>query len=119
MRINQKIALVASLLAAAPAMALAQGLQVGAPQFAGTAPNNGLYGVVVTLINVALTLAGLVAAVYLILGGIRYITSQGDEDQAETAKNTILYAVIGLIVIGLSAAIVNFVISAVVGRANL
>ena len=101
-----------------PVVALAQGgggLAVPAPQFAGTANPTNLYGSITTIINVLLTLAALVAAIYLILGGVRYITSRGDEDAAGEAKNTILYAVIGLIVIGLSAAIVNFVLSAVVG----
>jgi len=51
--------------------------------------------------------------VFLLIGGIRYIFSQGDEDQAAQAKNTILYAIIGLIVIGLAAVVVNFIVAAV------
>jgi len=57
-----------------------------------------------------------IAAVMLVIGGVRYIISQGDEGQTEKAKNTILYALIGLIVIGLSAVIVNFVLGSVSGR---
>ena len=59
-----------------------------------------------------LVLAALAAAIFLIIGGARYIGSQGDEDAAAEAKNTILYAIIGLIVIGLAAVIVNFFVSA-------
>jgi TRAP-type C4-dicarboxylate transport system permease small subunit len=91
-------------------MALAQ--FSGSPTFAGTASGN-LLDAVVTIVNIFLLLAGLVAAIFLIIGGVRYITSQGDEDAAGKAKQTVLYAVIGLIVIGLSAAIVNFVIGAI------
>ncbi len=66
-----------------------------------------------TIINAFLVLIGIVAAIYLVLGGLRYIRSEGDEGEAEKAKNTILSAVIGIIVIGLSALIVNFAIDIV------
>lgn len=63
-----------------------------------------------SIINVALTFVGLIALGFLIYGGFQYITAAGDEGKAESAKKTILYAIIGLIVIGLAAAVVNFVI---------
>ena len=47
----------------------------------------------------------------LIIGGIRYVISQGDAKQIESAKNTILYAVIGIIVALLAYAIVTFVVN--------
>ncbi len=71
-----------------------------------------------TIVNALLVLVGIVAAIYLVIGGVRYITSEGDENQAAQAKHTILFAVIGLIVIGLSAMIVNFVIEDVLGNTN-
>ncbi|MEX2055201.1 MAG: pilin [Candidatus Andersenbacteria bacterium] len=67
------------------------------------------------MINVFLGLVSLIAAAAVIYGGVKYIISAGNEKEAEAAKKVILYAVIGLIVIGLSALIVNFVISAVKG----
>lgn len=85
---------------------------VAPPAFPGTA-QGGLVGAIYTIITIFLILAGLAAAIYLILGGIRYITSRGDEKAAESAKNTITFAVIGLIVIGLATAIVRFVIGAI------
>src|SRR5689334_19684531 len=92
-----------------PQLALAQtGLTPTSP-FQGTAAG-GLIQSVRTIVNVLLVLAALIAAIFILYGGVRYITSRGDEDEAAAAKNTILYAVLGLIVIGLSAAIVNFVI---------
>lgn len=63
-----------------------------------------------TIVNALLVLVGIVAAIYLVLGGVRYVMSQGNEGEAEKAKLTMLYAIIGIILIGLSAAIVNFVI---------
>ena len=65
------------------------------------------------LINISLILASVIALAVLILGGLRYILAQGDESKLESAKKTILYAIIGLIVIGLAAVIVNFVFVAI------
>ena len=94
-----------------PSVVLAQGLvPVQPPQ--GTSQAN-LIDAVRFILNGLLILAALAAMVFLILGGVRYIFSQGDEDQAAQAKNTILYAIIGLIVIGLAAAIVNFIVGAI------
>lgn len=61
------------------------------------------------IITWILGLAGGIAVLFLILGGLQYITSSGNKDRAEKAKQTILYAVIGLIVIALSFVIVAFV----------
>ncbi|MGH9856882.1 MAG: hypothetical protein ACRD4B_03460 [Acidobacteriota bacterium] len=93
-----------------PSMVLAQGLQP-APIPAGT-QGGPLVQSVINIINAFLVLASIVALIYLLIGGVQYITSQGDEDKAGTAKQTILYAIIGLIVIGLAAAVVNFAIDA-------
>lgn len=90
---------------------LAQGLS-GIQPFAGTAQSN-LPTAVTNVVNVLLILAGLVAGIYLIIGGVQYITSGSDTAGQDKAKNRILYAVIGLIVIGIAAAIVNFVVGAI------
>lgn len=56
-----------------------------------------------------LLFAAAVAVLFLILGGLQYVTSAGNKDRIEKAKQTILYAVIGLIVIALSYVIVTFI----------
>ena len=61
-----------------------------------------------TVINWILVIAGSLAAVMLIYGGIKYIFSSGDEKRTESAKKTILYAVIGVLVITASYFIVSF-----------
>lgn len=66
-------------------------------------------GVLSMVIFWILGLSGGVAVLFLILGGLQYVTSSGNKDKAEQAKQTILYAVIGLIVIALSFVIVSFV----------
>lgn len=54
---------------------------------------------------------GAVAVLMIIIGGIRYTTSNGDQAQITGAKNTIIYAVVGLVVAVLSYGIVHFVIA--------
>ena len=63
------------------------------------------------IINIILFILGAVAVIMIIIGGFRYVTSGGDSGAVSSAKNTILYAVIGLVVAILAYAIVNFVIT--------
>lgn len=63
--------------------------------------------------NVLIFLTGAVAMIMVIIGGLRYVLSQGNPGAVEGAKNTILYAVIGLIIAIMSYAIVNFVLDQV------
>lgn len=71
----------------------------------------GLLGVVKNIINIIIGVVGVVAVVMMIVGGISFITSQGDAAKVTKARNTILYGVVGLIVALLAFAIVNFVLS--------
>lgn len=68
-----------------------------------------------TVVNVLIFLIGAIAVIMIIIGGIRYVTSNGDAGSTKSAKDTILYAVIGIIVAILAYAIVNFVIDAFSG----
>lgn len=70
----------------------------------------GSDGIVRKVINLLMTLAGVIAVIVIIIGGIRYTTSGGDAGNTKSAKNTILYAIIGLVVAIMSFAIVNFVL---------
>jgi len=64
-------------------------------------------------INLMLFIVGILAIVMLIWGGIRYVISGGNQEKVKDAKNTILYAIIGLVVAILGYAVVNWVISVV------
>ena len=64
-----------------------------------------------TIVNVLLFIIGAISVIMIIIGGIMYTTSAGDSGQITKAKNTIMYAVIGLVIAFLAFAIVNFVIS--------
>lgn len=60
------------------------------------------------IINFLLMLAAIISVIVIIVGGFRYSTSGGDANQVTAAKNTILYAVIGLVVSLFAWSIVNF-----------
>ena len=61
----------------------------------------------ITAINFLLVVAGALSVIFLIVGGIRYIISSGSPDAIDRAKKTVLYAVVGIIVVLLSYTIVN------------
>lgn len=71
----------------------------------------GETGVFRQITNVILYIVGIIAVIMLIIGGIKYVVSGGDSKKVTDAKNTVLYAIIGLIICFFSFAIVNFVIS--------
>lgn len=77
----------------------------------GNASNNNLGRLIKNIVNILLYALGAVAVVMIVIGGIKYTTSNGDSSAVTSAKNTILYAVIGLVVALLAYAIVNFVIT--------
>lgn len=67
------------------------------------------------IINIILTIMGGVAVIVIIVGGIRYVTSAGDASAVTAAKNTILFAVVGLVLAIMAGVIVNFVLSRITG----
>lgn len=69
--------------------------------------------------NILLYLIGTVALVVLIWGGLQYITSGGDEKKIEKAKNTLTYAIIGLIVAIVAYVVVKFILGEVFGAPNM
>ena len=66
-----------------------------------------------TVVNILLFIIGAICVVMLIWGGIRYTTSAGNAASVTAAKNTIMYAIIGLIIAFLAFAIVNWVLGAI------
>lgn len=74
-----------------------------------TAPN--IENVIQNIINVVLGILGVVCFVIIVIGGVQYMTSTGEAAKTQRAKNTILYAVIGLIICALAGVITNFTIN--------
>lgn len=72
---------------------------------------DALGGLIQNIINILLFIVGVAAVVMIIIGGLKYVTSNGDSSAITSAKNTIMYAIIGLVVAGIAYAIVNFVVA--------
>lgn len=72
-----------------------------------------------TITNVLLFLLGAIAVIMLVIGGFRYVVSGGDSSKVEGAKNTILYAIVGIVVAFLAYAAVNFVLNSLQGAGSL
>lgn len=76
------------------------------------AQDNSLGSIIGFAVTILFIVAVLIALVFLILGGIKWITSGGDKANVETARNQIIAAVVGLILVFLSFFILNLVLQA-------
>lgn len=88
---------------------------IGATEGAADTGATDINSVVQNVINILLFIVGAGAVIMLIVGGIQYITSTGDQQRVSNAKNTIIYAIVGVVVALLAYALVNYVISDVFG----
>ncbi|MGK2896507.1 MAG: pilin [Candidatus Saccharimonadales bacterium] len=90
-----------------PAACAQQGADAGTT---GARNEGSLTTIIGNITNILLFVVGAVGVIMLIIGGLRYVLSGGDSGQTKAAKDTILYAVVGIIVALLAYAIVNFVL---------
>jgi ABC-type Fe3+ transport system permease subunit len=77
------------------------------PGDAATAGNT----LIQTVVNILSVVVGAIAVIMIIYAGFRYVTSGGRDEAVKGAKNTILYAIIGLVIVALAQIIVHFVIA--------
>ncbi len=80
---------------------------------------NGLFGALTSVLNFLLFIAGLLAFFYVIYGGFVYLTSGGDPAKASTGTKMITNAIVGIIIIFLSLALVRFVANRTVQESRL
>lgn len=111
-------ALVPSIAHAATVPNIREGINCGSNLEAKTsgcaAPSAGetdAQGIITGAVNIISLVVGIVAVIMIIVGGFKYITSSGDSGKVGSAKNTILYAIIGLVVVALAQVIVKFVLN--------
>lgn len=78
----------------------------------------GASGIFTTVSNVMLFVVGAISVIMVIVGGLRYVISGGNSTNITAAKNTILYAVVGLIISVMAYAIINFVIESFLPGTN-
>jgi Type IV secretion system pilin len=72
--------------------------------------DNSLKDLATKVVNLFSIIVGIVAVIMIIYGGFRYITSGGDSGRVGSAKNTLIYAIIGLIIVALAQFIVHYVL---------
>ena len=99
-----------------------EAIQCGTDNSAGV-PNGGtpakdLNNTIGSIINILSAVVGVIAVIMIIVGGFRYITSGGKQESIVSAKNTLLYAVVGLIIVALAQVIVRFVLNDVTPCVN-
>lgn len=78
----------------------------------GTTKINNL---ITTIVNIFSAVVGVISVIMIIVGGFQYITSGGDTGKVGTAKTTIIYAIVGLIVVAFAQFLVQFVLNKVAG----
>ena len=102
----------------APAVSAANGINICSGENGGDksvyCQNRGsgetqVNGIIKTIVEVLLTAVGAISIIMIVIGGIMFALSSGDAQKAAKARNTVLYAVIGLAVSLFASAIVNFV----------
>ena len=78
--------------------------------------NGDLAGTVGLTLDVVYVVVGIIAVIFIVIGGINYTMSQGDPGKVKKAKDTVLYGIIGLIIALLAFAITAFVMNAMEGN---
>ena len=99
----------------------AEQAKTGLTENASSAQSKSLFGsdsIASTIINTMLFLVSLLAVVMIIYSGIRYVTAHGDKSQVESAKNTLIYSVVGLIVAIVAYALVSWVLDTFSGSSS-
>ncbi len=86
------------------------GLVSGASGCTPAAGQPSVDSTLVKALNIFSAIVGIIAVIMIMVGGLRYIMSGGDSSQTNNAKNTILYAAIGLAIVALAQIIVKFVV---------
>lgn len=74
--------------------------------------NATLNNVIRNVINIFSVVIGIVAVVMIMVSGFKFITAGGDSGKVGSAKTTLTYAIVGLVIVGLAQAIVRFVLDA-------
>lgn len=69
-------------------------------------------GLVMSMIDIILWVVGILAVLFVIIGGVRYILASGNEEAAEAAKKMILHAVLGIVIVILSFVMIRIIVSA-------
>lgn len=86
------------------------GYKKGLEKIDGDVSGDNLPKTLQNIINTLLFFAGIAAVIIIIVGGLRFVTSEGDSNSTNRAKHTVIYASIGLVVVASSYALINFIL---------
>ncbi len=110
---------VSALDCSSPNLSTVQALQCGANNGSSSAPQDSakaagnLNSSLANIINVLSIVVAIIAVIMIIVGGFRYVTSGGNQEAVSGAKRTIIYALVGLVIVALAQTLVKFVINRV------
>lgn len=106
----------AALIGANSQQAACNGISLGSQ---GCSSGTSAFGnLLKTVINVLSFIAGVAAIIMIIVGGFNYITSGGEASKTASARNTIIYALVGLVLVVLAQVLVHFVLNRSISAAN-
>ena len=99
---------------------LCQGTNASSSSAGCDSASNGqaVNSIVTTIITIFSIVVGGVSVIMIIVGGFRYIISGGNDSGVAGAKNTIVYALIGLVIVAIAQIIVHFILSKASGISN-
>lgn len=114
---------------AAPQLAFAAGLNISGNPFTigistgrfsglfgtGLASSTNLMDLIVGIIYLLLFFAGTIAVLFVVIGGFWYLTSGGNEETAEKGRKTVTNAIIGIIIVVMSYAIIRVIQNTLIG----
>jgi len=95
---------------AAQADSVREGINYTGDEISQDQAKNSIENIIETTINLFSLVVGVIAVIMIIIGGLKYIMSSGDASNVTSAKNTILYAIIGLVIVAFAQIIVLFVL---------
>lgn len=109
---------------AAPALAHADTIQTGVCtganlQLSGSdcsstaGADSSLHNIITLVINIFSVIVGIIAVIMIIVGGIRFVLSGGDSSATGSARNTVIYAIVGLVIVFVAQILVRFVLNRV------
>jgi hypothetical protein len=82
----------------------------GLPGGCAANSDNKINSTLKSVVGILSSIVGAVAVIMLIISGFRYVTSGGDSNKIASAKNTLIYAIVGIVVVALAQFIVQFVL---------
>ncbi len=91
--------------------AACEGAGIGTGGCDSASAGNKINGVIKMIVNLLSVVVGVVAVIMVIISGFKYITSGGDSNAVASAKSTLVYAIVGLVIVALAQFIVYFVLS--------